>query len=402
MRAQGVKRGVRTVEFSRGKLYITALHLSHGGAERMIVSTANGFAARGYEVEIFCTYRLGEPAYRLSENVRVTYLTSDRPNRDKIRAAIQKKNPFLLFAELVRAAGILSRKKRTMKRALSRVSEGVVLSTRHEHTLLLSKYGQKQVLKLGQLHSDHGFDPRLMRSMRRGYKNVDLLPLFFDNVCGEVETFFAGVHRRPKLVTVPDFIEEPQVDFSAEKLPKRLLAAGRLHPDKDFFSLLRIFRRVLAQHPDATLAIAGEGEQEAALKAYAKELGVDASVEFLGVLPYETLLSEMARSTAFALTSKSESFALVLVEAMACGTVPVAYDVRVGPRGILTDGKDGFLVPHGDEEAFCEKVSLLFSEEDRRKEMERFAQVSAPRFYKDAVMDRFVALIEDGKKEKIC
>ncbi len=368
----------------------------------MIVSTANGFAARGYAVEILCTYRLGEPAYALSERVSVRYLTSDRPNRDKIRAAIGKKNPFLLVRELVRAAGILYRKKHTMKKALSEISSGVILSTRHEHTLLLSKYGKPGVLKLGQLHSDHGFDPRLIRQMRRGYRNIDLLPLFFDNVCQEVEGFFEGVKRRPRLVTVPDFIEEVRPDPSVQKEKKRLFAAGRLHPDKDFFSLLRIFSRLLKLHPDATLAIAGEGDQENALREYAKELGITDSVFFLGVLPYGELLSQMARSSAFALTSKSESFALVLVEAMASGLVPVAYDVRVGPRGILTDGTDGFLVPHGDEAAFCEKVALLFSDEQRRLEMECAARASAPRFYENTVLDRFVAIVENAQKETIC
>lgn len=383
-------------------LVITALHLSHGGAERMIVSMANGFAARGFEVEILCTYRLGEPAYALSSEVKVTYLTSDRPNRAEIREAIQKKNPVRLFFEVLRAMGILLRKKRTMISALKALKADVCISTRHEHSLLLSKYAPKSVYKLAQLHSDHGFDPRLIREMRTGYTNIDLLPLFFDNVCAEVEGFFEGVEKRPRLVTVPDFIEEPCVSFSEKKEEKRLLAAGRLHPDKDFFSLLRIFRLVLEKEPEARLAIAGEGEQEAALKDYANELGIASSVDFLGALPYETLLCEMANSTAFALTSKSESFALVLVEAMSVGTVPVAYDVRVGPRGILTDAKDGFLVPHGDERAFCEKVLLLFSDGALRTRMEREARESAPRFYKDTVMDRFAAVIEEGIKDRIC
>ncbi|MBR6530582.1 MAG: glycosyltransferase [Clostridia bacterium] len=377
------------------RIYITGLHLSHGGVERVIVSLANAFAHRGFAVEILCTYNLGEPAYPLDGRVSVRYLTEDRPNRAEIRVALQEKALFSLAKELIYAAGVLRRKKRTMKKALSEIGEGVVISTRHEHSLLLSRYGQKGVFKIAQLHADHAFDKKLISEMRSGYTNIDALPLFFENSVEEVGAFFEGVEKHPRLLVIPNFIDEVTPPVTEKK--KQVIAAGRLHADKDFFSLLRIWKKVLASHPDHTLVIAGEGEEEAALRAYAEELGIAKSVELCGALPYETLLSEMAASRAYALTSISESFSLVLVEAAASGCVPVAYDVRVGPRGILTEGEDGFLIPHGDEDAFAEKLSFLLSHDDVRLRMQEKAKINAKRYFKDSVMELWVDLITNRK-----
>lgn len=81
------------------KIYITSLHMKHGGVEMMIASLANAFAARGAEVEILCTYHLGEPVYSLSPDVKIRYLTDVHPNREEFRAAIKEKKLFSVLKE---------------------------------------------------------------------------------------------------------------------------------------------------------------------------------------------------------------------------------------------------------------------------------------------------------------
>jgi glycosyltransferase involved in cell wall biosynthesis len=124
-----------------------------------------------------------------------------------------------------------------------------------------------------------------------------------------------------------------------------LIAVGRLHPLKDYPTLLRAFALAVQQQP-SELLILGEGDDRAALEAEARALGVSEHVHFLGYV--ENPLAYMHHAHAFVLSSIQEGFANVLVEALASGTPVISTDCPHGPREILVGGRFGTLVPIGD------------------------------------------------------
>ncbi|MDO5784596.1 MAG: polysaccharide pyruvyl transferase CsaB [Eubacteriales bacterium] len=376
------------------KVYLTSLHLKHGGVEMVIATLANALVKQGFDVEVLCTYRLGEPAYPMDERVQITYLTEDSPNRQEFAEALREKNPARLFREGARAAATLWRKMSTMKRAIRNISDGIVISTRHEHSVLLSRYGAPGVIKIAQLHSDHNFDKKLVHDFQKKYQNIDYFVLLTEQTTSEVKGFMQGHNDRTKCITIPNFIEPPDIQLPVRK-EKQVIAAGRLHPDKDFPTLLRIWKRVCGEYPDWMLKIAGEGNLEQELKQYARELGIEEHVCFTGVLEHNALLREMAKSACFALTSVSESFGLVLVEAMSCGTPPVSFDIRVGPATIIEDTVSGFLVPNRDEALFAEKLKQLMADTTLQEQMGRNATVRAERFYRDNVLRQWLELLSE-------
>ena len=79
------------------KVYITSLHMMHGGVEMAITLLANALVKRNYNVEILCIYNLGEPVYKMDERVKITYLTNVHPNREELKKAIVEHN--VLFYE---------------------------------------------------------------------------------------------------------------------------------------------------------------------------------------------------------------------------------------------------------------------------------------------------------------
>ncbi len=387
-------KGKQSEEARKRKVYLTSLHLKHGGVEMVIATLANALVRQGFSVEVLCTYQLGQPAYPMDERVRITYLTDDSPNRQEFAEALREKNPVRLFQEGVRAVVTLWRKMSTMKQAILGISDGIVISTRHEHSVLLSRYGAPEVVKIAQLHSDHNFDKKLIHDFQTKYKNIDYFVLLTEQTTREVKGFMQGHNDRTKCITIPNFIEPPEIPLPVRK-EKQVIAAGRLHPDKDFPTLLRIWKRVCGEYPDWTLKIAGEGNLEQELKQYARELGIAEHVCFTGVLEHNALLREMAKSACFALTSVSESFGLVLVEAMSCGTPPVSFDIRVGPATIIEDGVSGFLIPNRDEALFAEKLKRLMADTALQEQMGSNATVRAERFYRDHVLRQWLDLLSE-------
>ena len=143
---------------------IITLHLAYGGIEKAVCQMASMFAEK-YDVEIISVYDMPDaPAFPIDERVRVRYLLDEIPNRDEWRDCARRKDVFGLARESLKAARILHDKKKAVIDAVSAIDDGVIITTRPEHNVLLSKYGRPGVYKLGQLHQDHCFDKKLLDS----------------------------------------------------------------------------------------------------------------------------------------------------------------------------------------------------------------------------------------------
>lgn len=131
---------------------------------------------------------------------------------------------------------------------------------------------------------------------------------------------------------------------------RRVLAVGSFKAQKNFPLLLEAFSR-LRQHIDVRLLILGEGSLRPTLEAQVQALGLDDVVDLPGFVP-ETA-SYYARADLFVLSSDSEGFGNVIVEALEQGVPVVSTDCPGGPREILEGGRYGRLVPVGDAQALA-------------------------------------------------
>ena len=105
--------------------------------------------------------------------------------------------------------------------------------------------------------------------------------------------------------------------------------------------------------------------------------------------------SEYQRSSILIQPSRTEGFGLVLVEAMACGLPVVAFDCENGPRSLIADGEDGFLIPAYDIEMFSDRLMLLMNDEKLRKEMGERGLAKSQKYHISKIAQQWKQLFEE-------
>lgn len=189
-----------------------------------------------------------------------------------------------------------------------------------------------------------------------------------------------------KCIVIPNVI--PYKVVKASTLSSNIvLAVGRFSFQKDFSSLVDIWSMIASKHPTWTLRIVGDGELKQELEDKIKTLGLNTRVELVpatkDILPY------YLDASIYALTSKFEGMPMALLEAQSLGLPIVSYTCSCGPRDIITDEEDGFLIPQGDKEIFAQRLSLLIEDETMRRRMGEAALISSKRYTPENIIPQW-------------
>ncbi|WP_019180478.1 glycosyltransferase [Microbacterium yannicii] len=189
-----------------------------------------------------------------------------------------------------------------------------------------------------------------------------------------------NLHVIPNAVTTPDRMPRLPPDRLHGVIVARLSGIKRLD------HALRVIAAVRALDIPVTAEIIGEGDRRARLEAEAERLGLQGVVRFTGYIPRAA--ERYAGGSWTLLTSRSEGESMSLVEAMAAGCLPVAYDIRYGPAEVIADGRNGRLVPDGDIERATQALAgLCVLDDDALAATRRQARRTAERHNDRAVFD---------------
>lgn len=212
-----------------------------------------------------------------------------------------------------------------------------------------------------------------------------------------VASYFPGEY-----VVIPNGVEysrfagddfAPIAEFDDGK--PNVLFVGRLEKRKGFKYLLHAFRFIKAAVPDARLIVVGKYDDEEVepFQWYVQHHELE-DVHFVGYVPgddlpryYRTADVCCAPSTGF------ESFGIILLEAMASGTPVIASSIP-GYRDVLTDGKEGRLVPPGDVDELASATIALLNDRDRRQRMGRAGQETARAYRWEVIAQRVYEFYE--------
>ncbi|MFF8790498.1 glycosyltransferase [Streptomyces sp. NPDC015125] len=217
--------------------------------------------------------------------------------------------------------------------------------------------------------------------VKRFYANVDrMLTLTREDADRWIRQRMDNVGFMPN--PLPFFPEVP-----SDRSRKCVVSIGRLHEEKGVDMLLEAWAKVAPQHPDWTLRIYGAGEEEEALRKQAAELGIAATVAWMGRTA--DVPGALRESAVFALSSRGEGFPLAPMEAMATAVPCVAFDVAPGVHEIIADGVDGLLAPPGNITEFARHLDTLMSDKDLRDTMGEAGRENIQRFSTDEIVGRW-------------
>ena len=185
---------------------------------------------------------------------------------------------------------------------------------------------------------------------------------------GAARDFFPPVIRKKAVILKnplnPAFVRERRTG----RPDGRIVSVGRVDANKNHALILRAFARIAPEFPDTSLVIYGDGEKRRELIGKAQELGLSNRVQFPGAV--SDVAEKIRTASAFVLSSGHEGMPNALIEAMCLGIPSISTDCPCGgPRELIEDGVNGYLIPVGDEEALADRLRRIFSDEEGAERM---------------------------------
>lgn len=377
------------------KVSILALHLGYGGIEKSVVSLANLLCEK-YDVEIAVCYNLyGKSIFELDNRVKVTYLNSMDivPNHKTLKSSIKKHNPFLIAKELLFSFKVLHHRKRGMVNYIKNTNSDVIISTRDIFNEWLSIYADTSKIRIGWEHNHFHNNYKYARRITNSAKKLDYLVL----VSSDLQKYYHKALSKYSCmcVYIPNCVDS--VPRKISKLNnKKLISVGRLSSEKGFIDLLRVYKMLSVNYPDWTLDIVGDGDEYYKLVDYIRRNDLNNKVTLHGFRDKKYIDSLMNNSSIYLMTSYTESFGIVLIEAMSHGLPCIAMDSAEGAREIINSGYNGYLIRNRNYEMMVRKIADLIDDKDIRKRLGKNARDSISKYMSDVVGEEWFTLIEES------
>lgn len=197
-------------------------------------------------------------------------------------------------------------------------------------------------------------------------------------------------------VPVPNPIEERlMVPVSYNENSRKIITVGRVCAPKNYFGLVDVAKIVLERNSTWEWDIYGDGELFEKLKEYVRENGMQDRLHLKGYC--SEMYQQYSRYAFQVMTSRYEGFPMTLLEGMANGMPLISYDVKAGPRYVIKDGENGYLVEFEDKNTMAQKIQYLIDNTQIRRRMSAASVKFRSAFGISDVVKKWSILLENDK-----
>lgn len=376
------------------KVSILSLHLGYGGIEKSITNLAN-LICEDYEVEIISTYKLDDtPAFEINDKVKVRYLIDKyKPNREEWKNSLRKFKLITFIKETYKALLVLFLRRKKTVQAIKDCDSDIIISTRDLFNNWLGNYGRKKTYKIGWEHNHHHQDIKYINKLIDSCRRLDTLVLVSDSLRSFYKKEIKKKEYKCKCVCIPNMIDSIPTETS--KLDKKnLVAIGRLSREKGFSDLIEVFKLVHEERPDWHLDIVGDGSEKNKIvdKIYLNKLTDYITIH--GYLKRKEIDKLLNNSSIYLMTSYTESFGIVLIEAMSHGIPCIAFSSAEGANDLITNGKNGYLIEDRNFEKMKARIIELIDSKNERVKLGTNGRELSYNYTSDKIKSNWIKLLK--------
>lgn len=350
-----------------------------GGIERVLSLRIHQWIKKGYDVHLITNENEQRPSYFHYDEQMVHHDLDGNFNKN-----------ISLFASsnLVLASQYFFK----LKAVLRQIQPDVIVVVNYSYEFYFLPFLRKQSYCVKEYHSSF--------SAGQGWVNrlKDYCAQFYHtHVFLSPEE--ARLSQQPHYAVIPN----PTMQIDAPLRPlaereKKIIAAGRIVALKGFERLIESWATLAKRYPEWTLEIYGDGERDyvAQLQHLIDAQGIGQNTK---IYPSTNqIVEKMLNSRIYAMSSFTECFPMVLLEAMQTQMAIIAYDCPTGPRNILQHQKTGILVEEGNLVVFAEQLEQLLVDPALAQSLADQAYIDVQQYHIDAVMQKWDAVLDQGSK----
>ena len=193
------------------------------------------------------------------------------------------------------------------------------------------------------------------------------------------------------VMVIPNFVSVLPTQMSNRK-SKNVIAVGRYSWQKGFDMLIEAWALVYKKHQDWSLNIYGSGDNKT-YQTIVEHKGLSDVVHCNPAV--SDIFNRYSESCFFVLSSRYEGLPLVLIEAMGAGLPVVSFACPCGPRDMIKNGFNGFLVENGNVNQLADKICYMIENNEILDSMGENAASSIKDYNKETIMNRWIKLFEE-------
>lgn len=253
------------------------------------------------------------------------------------------------------------------------------------------KDGSKKIV---EFHSNRWF--RLKQGYQGLHKLIAYCRLAIDHLVARKADKFvvltkAGAKqwgRMHNMVVIPNSVTLSNGNSHYPISSRRVIAVGRLIHEKGFDRLLEAWSKISDELLNTwKLDIFGQGVLKDYLLEEIRKLNIQDSASIKE--PTNDIFNEYSQSAFLVMSSRSEGFGMVMIEAMSCGIPVISYNFKCGPEDMIDNNLNGILVPEGNIQALAQAMQTMMKDTDLRIRMSDKARNKAIEFSEDVIMKKW-------------
>jgi len=364
-------------------VYILEQFHLHGGAEKITCIKANWFAKKGFDVTIISNNQnTKKNIYSLEKSIKFIDLGI---NYKTGTSYLHPKHLILVPKHIIK-----------LHKALTKIKPDVVILLSLQFDYYFLPFITKSKI-IREFHSS-----RYLYNTNRNKNNS-----FFKKFKYKLHDFIEKKYTYNVILTpeekkhynsqntiiIPNGINNTAKQ-TAKLINKTVISAGRIAPVKGLDKLINTWYIVAKKHSDWKLEIYGGGNKKdiEKLQEQINKLNLQKQVCLCGQT--DDLNSKMLEASIYVMSSKTECFPMVLLEAQSIGLPIVSFDCPYGPRNIITNNQDGILVEDQNNDKLANAIMQLIENKNTRIEMGKTAKKNILKLQEQEVMNMWFKLFK--------